>query len=179
MNLLEKYQKEVKTELMSEFNIKNPNALPHVVKVVLNVGASESLSDKGVLEKIKDQLSTISGQQPKVTLAKKSISSFKLKEKDPIGVMVTLRDKKAWNFLEKFVSIVLPRIRDFRGLPISKFDKFGNYSFGIEEQIIFPEIDYAKIDKIRGLVLTIVIKNSTPQKSKKLLELLGFKFRES
>lgn len=179
MNILEKYQKEVVEQLMKELNIDNPLALPQIVKVILNAGATEALSDKGVLEKIKEQLAIISGQRPKITLAKKSISSFKLRAKDPIGVMVTLRGRKAGDFLEKFASIVMPRIRDFRGLPTSKFDKFGNYSFGISEQIIFPEIDYSKIDKIRGLVLTITVKHSTPEKSKKMFELLGFKFRES
>lgn len=179
MSLRDLYQKEIKTQLMEEFNIKNVHALPQISKVVINVGAADALSDKGVLDKIKDQIATISGQQPRITLAKKSISSFKLRAKDPIGVMVTLRDKKAWDFLEKFVTIVTPRMRDFRGLPITKFDKFGNYNYGITEQIIFPEIDYSKIDKIRGLVLTISIKKSNPEKSKRLLELLGFKFRES
>lgn len=179
VSLLNKYQKEIKTQLMEEFNIKNVHALPQISKVVINAGAAEALSDKGTLEKIKDQIATISGQQPKITLAKKSISSFKLRAKDPIGVMVTLRSKKAWDFLEKFTTIVTPRIRDFRGLPISKFDRFGNYSYGITEQIIFPEIEYSKIDKIRGLVLTVVIKKSTPEKSRRLLELIGFKFRES
>lgn len=179
MSLQDLYQKEIKTQLMKEFNIKNVHALPQISKVVINVGAADALSDKGALDKIKDQIATISGQQPRVTLAKKSISSFKLRAKDPIGVMVTLRDKKAWDFLEKFVTIVTPRMRDFRGLPVSNFDKFGNYNYGITEQIIFPEIDYSKIDKIRGLVLTVAVKNSNPQKSKKLLELIGFKFRES
>lgn len=177
MRLSEKYQKEIKDQMKSEFNIKNALALPTLVKIVINVGAAESLSDKGVLEKIKEQVATIAGQQPRVTLAKKSISTFKLRAKDPIGVMVTLRNAKAWDFLEKFTTIVLPRIRDFRGLPTEKFDKFGNYNFGITEQIIFPEIDYSKIDKIRGLVITFNIKNSNPEKSQKMLELLGFKFK--
>lgn len=179
MSLQDKYQKEIKIQLMEEFNVKNIHALPQISKLVINVGAAEALSDKGALEKIKDQIAVITGQHPRITLAKKSISSFKLRAKDPIGVMVTLRAKKAWDFLEKFVSIVTPRMRDFRGLPVSKFDRFGNYSYGITEQIIFPEIDYSKIDKIRGLVLTVVITNSNPEKSKRLLELIGFKFRES
>jgi|SRR3989344_6782853 len=179
MSLKDKYEKEIKNQLMAEFKIKNVHALPQITKIVINAGASDSLSDKGILEKIKDQIATICGQFPRVTLAKKSISTFKLRAKDPIGVMVTLRAKKAWDFLEKFVSIVTPRMRDFRGLPITKFDKFGNYNYGITEQIIFPEIDYSKIDKIRGLVVTVVIKNSNPEKSKRLLELIGFKFKKS
>lgn len=179
MSLLDKYNKEAAPQLMKEFNISNPQSTPTILKVVLNVGAAEALSDKGVMEKIKDQIATISGQAPRVTLAKKSISTFKLRAKDPIGVMVTLRGKKAWDFLEKLAHVVMPRMRDFRGLPISKFDKFGNYNFGITEQIIFPEIDYSKIDKIRGLVVSIIIKNSNPEKSRRLLELLEFKFKES
>lgn len=179
MSLLDKYTKETGPQLMKEFNISNPHSTPIISKVVLNVGAAEALSDKGVLEKIKDQLASISGQAPRVTLAKKSISTFKLRAKDPIGVMVTLRGKKAWDFLEKLAFIVMPRMRDFRGLPISKFDRFGNYNYGITEQIIFPEIEYSKVDKVRGLVVSVIIKNSNPEKSKRLLELLGFKFKES
>lgn len=179
MNLLEKYQKEIVPQLKELFGITNVHALPFIEKVVINSGAAEALSDKGAIEKIKEQMATIAGQQPRVTLAKKSISAFKLRAKDPIGVMVTLRDKKAWDFLEKFVKIVTPRIRDFRGLPGTNFDKAGNYNFGMTEQIIFPEIDYAKIDKVRGLLITVVLKNSNPEKSRKLLELIGFKFRES
>lgn len=179
MNLFLKYQKEIMPKLQEMFGITNIHALPIITKVVINSGAAEALTDKGAIEKIKEQMATIAGQQPRVTLAKKSISAFKLRAKDPIGVMVTLRDKKAWDFLEKFVSIVTPRIRDFRGLPTTNFDKAGNYNFGMTEQIIFPEIDYAKIDKVRGLLITVVLKNSNPEKSKKLLELIGFKFRES
>lgn len=178
MNLYEKYLKEVLPKLKEEFGIKNDLALPALEKVVLNVGAAEAISNKAILEKIKEQLAQISGQMPKITEAKKSISSFKLKEKDQIGAVVTLRGKRAWNFLERFFKVVIPRMRDFRGLQKEKFDKAGNYSIGLSEQILFPEIDYAKIDKIRGLVVTIVIKNSQPQKSQKMLELLGAPFRK-
>lgn len=177
MSLYETYQKEAMPKLKEEFGVKNVLALPTIEKIVLNVGVAEAISNAEVLEKVKEQLAKIAGQMPRVTRAKKAISSFKLKEKDAIGVMVTIRGKKAWHFLEKFISIVMPRMRDFRGLPPSKFDKKGNYSLGVTEQIIFPEIDYATIDKIRGLVITIVVKNSNVEKSKKLLELLGIKFR--
>lgn len=178
MNILqEKYQKEIKTKLKEEFNLKNDLALPTVQKIVLNAGAADALIDKNIVEKVKEQLAVISGQMPKITVAKKSISSFKLKQGDTIGVMVILRGKKAWDFLEKFISIIAPRMRDFRGMPEEKFDEFGNYSVGIKEQILFPEIDYSRIDKVRGLVVTIVIKNSNKEKSKKLLELLGLPFR--
>ena len=139
-------------------------ALPYLEKIVLNASVVDGLSDKGVIEKVKSQLGQISGQMPKITLAKKSISTFKLKEKDPIGVTVTLRGKRSWDFLENFISLVAPRMRDFRGMPDDKFDEKGNYSFGVAEQILFPQIDYSKIDKTRGLVVTIVIKKSDKQK---------------
>ncbi len=178
MSLYQKYQEEILPKLKEEFGISNNLGTPKIEKIVLNVGVAEAIGSKDVLERVKEQLSTISGQMPRITLAKKSISAFKLKEKDPIGVMVTLRGKRAWNFLERFIAVVLPRIRDFRGLPKDKFDKAGNYSIGLQEQILFPEIDYSKIDKIRGLVVTIVIKNSEAQKSQKLLELLGAAFKK-
>ena len=178
MSLYQKYQEEVLPKLKEEFGISNNLASPKIEKIVLNAGVAEAISAKDVLEKVKEQLSTISGQMPRITLAKKSISAFKLKEKDAIGVMVTLRGKRAWNFLERFIAIVIPRIRDFRGLSKEKFDRAGNYSIGLSEQILFPEIDYAKIDKIRGLVITVVIKNSDTQKSQKLLELLGAPFQK-
>ncbi len=178
MNLYQKYQDEILPKLREEFAIKNNLAAPKIEKIVLNIGAAEAIGSKDTMEKIKEQLAQISGQMPRITLAKKSISAFKLKEKDPIGVMVTLRGKRAWNFLERFTKVVVPRIRDFRGLPKDKFDKAGNYSIGLQEQILFPEIDYSKIDKIRGLVVTIVIKNSNPEKSQKMLELLGAPFRK-
>lgn len=176
--IFEKYKKEALPKIKEEFEIKNDMACPVIEKVVLNVGAAESLTNKESLEKIKEQLAQISGQRPRVTLAKKSISTFKLKQNDPIGVMVTLRGKKAWDFLQRFISIVVPRTRDFRGMTPDKFDQSGNYSLGIQEQILFPEIDYSKIDKIRGLVVTVVVKNSDRDKSKRLLELLGLPFRK-
>lgn len=178
MTLSSVYIENALPKIMEEFKIKNIHAAPKIEKVVINVGASEALNSKDVLEKIKEQVATIAGQQPRITKAKKSISTFKLKEGEPIGVMVTLRGKKAWDFLEKFAKVVAPRIRDFRGLPDNKFDRKGNYSFGMTEQILFPQIDYSKVDKVRGLVFTIVVKNSDPEKSKKLMELLGLPFRK-
>lgn len=178
-NLLDKYRKEIVPKLKEEFAIKNDLAVPSVEKIVLNSGAAEALANPEVLTKIKDQLAAISGQRSVVTKAKRAISSFKLKAKDPIGVKVTLRGKRAWHFLEKFISIVIPRMRDFRGALETKFDRYGNYSFGLTEQIIFPEVDYSKIDKIRGLVVTIVVKNSNPTRSQKLFELLGLPFRKN
>lgn len=178
MSLYQKYQEEVLSKLAEEFGVKNNFAAPRIEKIVLNVGVAEGITSKEVLEKVKEQLSQISGQMPRVTLARQSISAFKLKAKDPIGVMVTLRGKRAWSFLERFIGVVIPRIRDFRGMPTDKFDHAGNYSIGLSEQILFPEIDYSKIDKVRGLVITVVIKNSDAQKSQKLLELLGAPFKK-
>lgn len=177
MSLLTKYTTEL-SKLKEEFAIKNNLSVPSLEKVVLNMGLAEAISNKDVLEKAKDQLARISGQMPKITRSKKAISNFKLRANEPIGAMVTLRGKRAWNFLTKLVGVVLPRMRDFRGLPESKFDKFGNYNLGITEQILFPEIEYSKIDKIRGLNLSIVFKNSSPEKSKRLMELLGIPFRK-
>jgi len=178
-NLITKYQQEVLPKLKEEFGLVNNLAIPKVEKIVLNSSVVEAIENKEALEKVKDQLATISGQRPAVRRARQSISAFKLKEKDPIGVVVTLRGKKAWNFLEKLIAIVIPRMRDFRGLLQSKFDKNGNYSLGISEQILFPEIDYSKIDRIRGLVVTIVVKNSNKEKSQRLLELLGAPFKKN
>lgn len=178
-NLQTKYQKEIMPKLKEEFKLQNDLAIPYIEKIVINMGLAEAKDNKDVLVKVEDQLATITGQKPRVTRAKEAISTFKLRENDPIGMMVTLRGKKAWTFLEKLTALVLPRIRDFRGLQTSKFDKKGNYNMGITEQILFPEIDYAKIDKVRGLVVSIVVKNSDPEKSKKLLELLGMPFRIS
>ncbi len=176
--MLKKYNDEIVPKLIEEIGVKNIHALPKISKVTINIGASESLASKEVLEKIKEQLTIIAGQKPRVTLAKKSISTFKLKQNDPIGVMVTLRSKKAWDFLEKFVSVVVPRIRDFRGLDESKFDTNGNYSLGIPEQSIFPYLEYSKIDKARGMVVTITIRNGNKEKSKKLLEMIGLPFKK-
>lgn len=178
MNIQQTYQEQIIPKLKESMSLSNDLSVPRLTKVVLNAGVADAISNAAVLEKVQEQLASISGQRPRITKAKKSISSFKLKEKDQIGVTVTLRGKKAWNYIERFVGVVMPRMRDFRGLPTEKFDKFGNYSLGIPEQILFPEIDYAKIDKVRGLVMTLVIKNSDPEKSKQFMELLGFKFRK-
>src|SRR3989344_4102952 len=177
-NLNIKYREEIIPKLKEEFKIKNELALPCIEKIVINVSAAEALQNKEVLAKIKEQLAIISGHAPTITLAKKSISTFKLKAKDPIGVMVTLRGKKAWDFLEKLIYIVIPRIRDFRGMQDDKFDRMGNYSFGITEQTLFPYLDYSKVDKVRGMVVTIVVKKSDPKKSKRMLEFLGMPFRK-
>lgn len=172
------YQKEVVPKLKDEFQLKNDFAMPKLEKIVLNMGLAEATGSKEVLQKATEQLATIAGLRPRITTARKAISAFKLREGEKIGAMVTLRKIKAWHFLEKLLKVVLPRMRDFRGLSPTNFDNAGNYSLPIKEQILFPEIDYSKIDKVRGFVITLVVKNSDPQKSQKMFELLGIPFRK-
>ena len=143
----------------------------------MNIGLKEAVTDKGVLAKASEQLAAIAGQKPKVTRAKTSIANFKVREGDPVGLTVTLRGKRMQDFVTKLINIVLPRVRDFHGVPTTAFDKKGNYTLGLAEQIVFPEIDYAKIDKIRGLEITLVNNADNPKSAKKLLESLGFKFK--
>lgn len=177
-NLQKKYQQQVMPKLKEEFNVKNSLALPFIEKVVVNAGTSDALQNREVLPKVKEYLAQITGQMPKITSAKKSISSFKLRAGDQIGAVVTLRGKKAWDFLEKLISVVAPRMRDFRGMPDDKFDNAGNYSLGFVEHTIFPGVDLSKVDKPRGLVVSIVVKKSDKQKSKRMLELLGLPFMQ-
>ena len=178
MSLIKKYEEEILPKLKEEFSLKNNLESPKLEKIVVNMGLTDALAGKDVIEKASQQLATITGQKPKVTAARAAISNFKLRQGDLIGAMVTLRGKRAWHFLEKLIAIVMPRMRDFRGLSESKFDHAGNYSLGLTEQILFPEIDYAKIDKIRGFVITFVVKNSNKDKSKRFLELLGLPFKK-
>ncbi len=152
---------------------------PKITKVVLNIGLKEAVHDKGVLEKASEQLAAIAGQKPKVTRAKISIANFKVREGDPVGLTVTLRRKRMQDFVTKLITIVLPRVRDFHGVPGTAFDKKGNYTLGFTEQIVFPEIDYAKIDKIRGLEVTLVTSVTNPEQARKLLELLGMPFKKN
>ena len=152
---------------------------PKITKVVLNIGLKEAVHDKGVLEKASEQLAAIAGQKPKVTRAKISIANFKVRQGDPVGLTVTLLGKRMQDFVTKLISIVLPRVRDFHGVSGTAFDKKGNYTLGFTEQIVFPEIDYAKIDKIRGLEVTLVTSATNPEQSRKLLELLGMPFKKN
>ena len=152
---------------------------PKITKVVLNIGLKEAVHDKGVLEKASEQLAAIAGQKPKVTRAKITIANFKVRQGDPVGLTVTLRGKRMQDFVTKLISIVLPRVRDFHGVSGTAFDKKGNYTLGFTEQIVFPEIDYAKIDKIRGLEVTLVTSATNPEQSRKLLELLGMPFKKN
>jgi len=149
-----------------------------ITKVVLNIGLKEAVTDKGVLAKASEQLASIAGQKPKVTRAKISIANFKVRAGDPVGLTVTLRGKRMQDFVTKLITIVLPRVRDFHGVPATAFDKKGNYTLGLAEQIVFPEIDYGKIDKIRGLEITLVNNTGSPELAKKLLESLGMPFKK-
>lgn len=179
MKLLEKYRKEIVSELVKELGVKSPMAVPRILKVVLNIGLKEAKDDKKIIEVVKEQLMAISGQMPKVCRATKSIAGFKLGKGQPIGLCVTLRGKMAFAFLQKLFTIVLSRVRDFSGVSLKGFDGNGNYSLGISEQIVFNEIDFAKIDKVRGLQVTIVTSTKDDKKAKILLEKLGMPFAKN
>lgn len=170
------YQTEITKKLVQEFGIKNSMAIPKLIKLVINIGLGEALVNKKALETAGAQLSAITGQKPVVTHAKKDISTFKVRKGDPIGLKVTLRSGKMYDFFEKFVKIVLPRIRDFRGVKETGFDKWGNYTLGLSEQIVFPEIAYSQIDKVRGLEISFVTSAKNQKQAKRLLELLGMPF---
>lgn len=174
--LKQKYNEEVKTKLTEELGIKNVHALPRLVKIVINMAVSEGKENSSVIEKALGNITVISGQKAMITKAKKSISAFKLTEGAPIGVMVTLRGEKMYAFLDKLVSIVLPKVRDFRGVSDKSFDGQGNYNLGLREQILFPEIDYKNIDRIRGLQITINTTAKNKEHGRKLLEALGMPF---
>ncbi|HEV7239947.1 MAG TPA: 50S ribosomal protein L5 [Thermoanaerobaculia bacterium] len=174
--LKELYQKEVRRKLQDEFEIKNPMAVPKVEKVVLNMGMGEAISNAKILDAAVDELATITGQKPVVTKAKKSIASFKLREGQSIGTMVTLRGEKMYEFLDRLINIALPRVRDFRGLPTKSFDGRGNYTLGIRDHLIFPEIDPVKVDKSKGMNITIVTTAKTDEQARVLLRELGMPF---
>lgn len=174
--LFAKYQTEGKKELGSSLGIKNPMDIPFLKKIAINIGLGEALTNKKAIEEAGKQLATISGQKPKVTHAKHDISTFKLRKGEAVGIMVTLRGRRMYDFLEKLVSIVLPRIRDFRGVPVTGFDGKGGYTLGLSEQIVFSEIDYNQIDKIRGLEITFVTSGKDKNETRKLLEFMGMPF---
>lgn len=172
------YHKEVVPRLIETFQYKNIMKVPKLEKIVLNMGLGEAIHNIKLLDSSVEELKLITGQRPVVTRAKKSIAAFKLREGMPIGCMVTLRRKKMYDFYYKLVNIALPRVRDFRGLSGKALDGNGNYTLGIKEHIIFPEIDYDKIDKIKGLNITIVTTAQTDEEGKELLKLLGMPFRD-
>jgi len=175
--LKERYQKEVAPAVAKEFGITNPMAIPRVTKVVLNMGMGEAIANAKILDTAADELRAITGQKPVVTKAKKSIASFKLRQGMPIGVMVTLRGERMYEFLDRLVSIALPRVRDFRGISPKAFDGRGNYTIGVREQLIFPEIDFNKVDKLRGMNITIITTARDDEQARALLKGLGMPFR--
>jgi len=174
--LKELYSKEVRKKIADEFKIKNPMALPKIEKVVINMGVGEAIQNAKLLDTASEELSTISGQKPVITRAKKSIASFKLREGQAIGTMVTLRGDKMYEFLDRLINIALPRVRDFRGVPTRSFDGRGNYTLGIRDHVIFPEIDPGKIDKSKGMNITIVTTAPNDEQARFLLRELGMPF---
>lgn len=176
MNLQQKYESEIKKDLQKELKIANSLAIPKITKIVINTGLGEALTDRKILEKAAVDLKAITGQKPILTKAKTSISSFKLRAGEVIGMKVTLRGKRMYDFLEKLIRIVLPRMRDFRGISRKGFDGRGNYNLGIREQIIFPEIEYGSIDKVKGLEITIVTNAKDDEKGFMLLYKFGMPF---
>lgn len=177
-NLQKTYQETIKPKLSKKLGVKNEFEVPKVEKIVVNIGLGGDGKDKKVIKSVKKQLAAITGQVPVITKAKRSIANFSIRQGDPIGVKVTLRRSKMYNFLEKLVKIVLPRLRDFRGVKIASFDQSGNYTLGLSEQIVFPEIEYDEIDKIGGLEITIVSNTKEKDKAKELLELMGMPFEK-
>jgi len=177
MSLKELYEKEVVSQLIETFDYKNILEVPRLEKVILNIGLGEAIHNIKLLDSAKDELKLITGQSPVITRARKSIAAFKLREGMPIGCMVTLRRSRMYDFYEKLVNIALPRVRDFRGISGKAFDGRGNYTLGIKEQIIFPEVDYDKIDTIKGMNITVVTTAKTDEEGKQLLKLLGMPFR--
>jgi large subunit ribosomal protein L5 len=172
------YEEEIVPKLKEKFNFGNIHEVPKIKKVVLNMGLGEAIQNIKILDSAVEELTTIAGQRPVVTRAKKSIAAFKLREGMPIGCMVTLRGNRMYDFLNKLINIALPRVRDFRGISPKAFDGVGNYSLGVKEQIIFPEIDYDKIDKIKGMNITIVTTAKTNEHGRELLTLMGMPFRK-
>lgn len=177
--LQEKYTKEAVPALREEFGYKNPHQVPRIVKVVVNAGAGRATSDTRVLEQAMETLSIVTGQKPVETVAKKSIASFKLREGNKIGAMVTLRGIRAQEFLDQLVSVALPRVRDFRGISVEAFDPFGNYSLGLSDQTIFPQIKLEDNPVPHGLQINVVTTAKTAAEGRRLLELLGFPFRRN
>jgi large subunit ribosomal protein L5 len=177
MSLKQYYDNEVAPKLKETFGFKNIHQIPKIEKIVVNMGLGDAIQNIKILDSAQAELKQVTGQAPVVTRARKSIAAFKLREGMPIGCMVTLRQRKMWDFLEKLVNIALPRVRDFRGVSGKAFDGYGNYTLGIKEQIIFPEIDYDKVDSVKGMNITIVTSAKNNAEGKELLKLLGMPFR--
>ena len=178
VGLKDTYQQELVPALMESLNLDNIMQVPRIKKVVVNIGLGEALDNPKALEAAVQDLSTVTGQKPVITKARKSIANFKLREGRAIGTMVTLRGEKMWAFLDRLMNVALPRVRDFRGVSPNAFDGRGNYTLGVREQLIFPEIEYDKIDKVRGMEITIVTTARTDEQARKMLELIGMPFRK-
>jgi len=179
ISIKEKYQKEVSKELMKKFGYKSIMQVPKIEKVVINRGVGEAITNSKLMESFVDELTAIAGQKPVITRSKKSIAGFKLRENMDIGCKVTLRKERMWNFLNKLINVALPRIRDFRGVSKKSFDGRGNYTTGLKEQVVFPEINYEKVIKVSGMDITIVTSAKTDQEALVLLEMLGMPFRKA
>ena len=179
MNILkERYQKEISPALMKSLGLRNVMEVPRIKKVVINIGLGEALDNPKALDAAVIDLTAIAGQKPIITKARKSIANFKLREGRAIGTAVTLRGERMWAFLDRLMNIVLPRVRDFRGVSAESFDGRGNYTLGLREQIIFPEIEYDKVDKVRGMEITIVTTAESDDQAAALLQMLGMPFRK-
>jgi large subunit ribosomal protein L5 len=176
--LREKYKKDVVPALMKQFGYTNPMQVPRLKTIVLNMGLGEAVANPKLIDAAVAEVTAITGQKPVVTRAKKSIATFKLRENMPIGVKVTLRRERMWEFLDRLVTFALPRVRDFKGVSPKAFDGAGNYTLGLKEQIIFPEIDYDKVDKIKGLNISIVTTAQNDEEGRALLQQLGMPFRQ-
>jgi large subunit ribosomal protein L5 len=177
--LKEKYQKEVIPALQKEFGYKNVMAVPKIEKVVVNMGLGEATSNAKIIDTGADELARITGQKPVVRRAKKSIAAFKVRKRMPIATMVTLRGERMWEFLDRLMSIALPRVRDFKGVSPRGFDGRGNYTLGLRDQLLFPEIDYMKVDKARGMNVSVVTTARTDEEARKLLQFIGMPFRQN
>lgn len=176
--LQERYQQEVVPALTKEFNFRNTMEVPRVTKIILNIGLGEALQNARVVDAAVGDLTAIAGQKPVVTKAKKSVANFKLRQGQAIGAMVTLRGQRMYEFLDRFINVALPRIRDFRGVSRRSFDGHGNYSYGLREQIVFPEIEYDQVDKLRGLEISIVTSARNDAEGYALLKQFGMPFRD-
>jgi large subunit ribosomal protein L5 len=176
--LQEKYQKELAGEIQKKLGLDNPMQVPRITKITLNMGVGEAVADKKVIENARADMEKISGQRPVTTIARKSVAGFKIRDGMPIGCKVTLRRERMYEFLDRLVNIAIPRIRDFRGLNPKSFDKQGNYSMGVQEQIIFPEINYDEIDELRGMDIIITTTATSPAEGRALLEAFNFPFKK-
>jgi large subunit ribosomal protein L5 len=175
--LRERYEKEVAPALKKEFGYRNVMAIPKIEKIVVNMGLGEATQNAKIVDVGADEVARVTGQKPVVTRAKKSIAQFKVRQGMPVGAMVTLRGERMWEFLDRLIAVALPRVRDFRGVSPRGFDGRGNYTLGLKDQLLFPEIDYMKVDKARGMNISVITTAKSDQESRKLLQLLGMPFR--